>query len=118
MSLLETYFRMQFDSDSEDSDSNSDSENKQDGRVDLMEEKLMIYRSFLTRLNGIFTESKEDDDYAGEENDNKPTNYNSNPTSQKTKGKKRVRVSKRENKSLQITNPAIKYQNNKEKRKK
>ena len=93
-------------------------ENIQDDGVDPMEEEPMMYHGFLTRLNGIFTESKEDDDYTGEENDNKPTTSNSNPTSRQTKGKKHVRVSKKKNKSPQLTNPAIKYQNNKKKRRK
>ena len=68
-----------------------------------------MYRGFFTRLNGISTESKEDNDYADEESDNKPTNSNSNPASQKTKGKKHVRVSKKKSISPQITNPAVKY---------
>ena len=100
-------------------DNKSDSDNEKEEDVDQTLTKSMnMDRSFLSRRNGIFTESNGEDDYAGEESDNKLTKSNSNPTSRLTKETKYKRFSEKKSKPPHTIDLAIKYQNNKKKKRK
>ena len=84
-----------------------------------MEEEPMMSHGFLTgQKHGIFTDGNEGNNYTCKEDDNTMINSNKNPTSQKTKGKKHKRDSKKKSKPTHIINSAIKYQNNKKKKRK
>ena len=75
-----------------DNDNNSEDEREEDVDQTLTKPMTMNH-GFFSGWNSIFTESNEEDDYTTEEDDNKLTNSNSNPTSQLTKETKYKRVS-------------------------
>ena len=67
---------------------------------------------------GIFIDSTDEDDYADDEDDSNPTNSSINPIRRQTKSKKNKKYSREKSKHPSTTNSAIKYQNNKKKKRK
>ena len=72
-----------------ESDSDSDSDNEEERKEDDVDqtptESMNLTRGFSFGQNGIFINSNEKDDYADDENNSNPTNFNISPTSRQTK---------------------------------